>query len=220
MRRALPGLLFLALTASSLHAAADDAPQWARDAAAQSVPSYAAKVNSVVLLQEEMVTVDADGRRVMRERGAIKILQPGGESIEAYRTYNTKTGRIQNFQGWLLPPAGKAIPYAKNRIADVALSRDYVYDEARAKVLECGSAAPGSVFAWEVTEEEKTIFTQDGFSFQHQNPVLVSRFILNMPVRMGSPRHRFQSRKTRPASLRHHLHLGVAQSSLDRTRRL
>ena len=181
MRRALPGLLFLALTASSLHAA-DDAPQWARDAAAQAVPSYAAKVNSVVLLQEEVVTVDADGRRVMRERGAIKILQSGGESIEAYRTYNTKTGRIQNFQGWLLPPAGKATAYAKNRIADVALSRDYVYDEARAKVLECGSAAPGSVFAWEVTEEEKTIFTQDGFHFQHQSPVLQSRFILNMPA--------------------------------------
>jgi len=177
MRRAL---LFLAV-AGALHAA-DDAPQWVRDAAAQSVPSYAAKVTSVILLKEEMVTVDADGRRVMRERVAIKIIQPGGESIEAYRTYNTKTGRIQNFQGWLLPPSGKAIPYAKNRIADVALSHDYVYDEARAKVLECGSAVPGSVFAWEVTEEEKTIFTQDGFSFQRQTPVLTSRFILNMPA--------------------------------------
>jgi hypothetical protein len=178
MRRAL----LLLFAASLLHAAADDAPQWAREAAFQSVPTYAAKVNWVVLLQEESVTVDPDGRRVMRERGAIKILQPGGESVEAYRTYNTKTGRIQNFQGWLLPPSGKAILYDKKRIADVALSRDYVYDEARAKVLECGSAIPGSVFAWEVTEEEKTIFTQDGFNFQHQNPVLTSRFILNMPA--------------------------------------
>ena len=162
-------LLFLALAVALR--AAEDAPAWAHDAAAQSVPSYPAKVTSVILLKEEMVTVDADGRRVMRERGAIKILQPGGESIEAYRTYNTKNGRIQNFQGWLLPPVGKAIPYAKNRIADVALSHDYVYDEARAKVLECGSAVPGSVFAWEVTEEEKTIFTQDGFNFQAPEPL-------------------------------------------------
>jgi hypothetical protein len=49
-------------------------------------------------------------------------------------------------------------------------------------VLECGAAAPGSVFAWEVTEEEKTVFTQDRFSFQGRDPVLISRFILNLPA--------------------------------------
>ena len=180
MPTALPGLLVLAFTATVL-TAAEDAPSWAREAASQTVPDYPSKVNSVVLLQEEMVTVDADGRRVMRERGAIKILQPGGESVQSYRTYNVKNGRIRDFQGWLIPPGGKAIPYAKNRILDVALSRDYVYDEARAKVLECGAAAPGSVFAWEVTEEEKTVFTQDRYSFQGRDPVLISRFILTLP---------------------------------------
>ena len=181
MRTALPGLLLLVLTASVL-TAADDAPSWSREAASQTVPDYPSKVNSVVLLQEEMVTVDADGRRVMRERGAVKILQPGGESIQSYRTYNVKNGRIRDFQEWLISPAGKAAPYAKNRILDVALSREYVYDEARAKVLECGAAAPGSVFAWEVTEEEKTVFTQDQYSFQGREPVLISRFILNLPA--------------------------------------
>lgn len=180
MRTALPGLLLLTLTATLLKAA-EDAPSWAREAASQTVPDYSSKVTSVVLLQEEMVTVDGDGRRVMRERGAIKILQPGGDPIEAGRSYNTKNGRIRDFQGWLISPGGKAVPYAKNRVIDVALSRDYVYDEARLKVLECGAAAPGSVFAWEVTEEEKTVFTQSGFAFQEQSPVLISRYILNLP---------------------------------------
>ncbi|MDP9114929.1 MAG: DUF3857 and transglutaminase domain-containing protein [Acidobacteriota bacterium] len=180
MRRALTGLLFLTLS-SSLRAA-DDAPQWTRDAAAQSVPSYSAKITSVVLLHEEMVTVDPDGRRVMRERGAIKILQPGGEAIVATRSYSTKNGRIQNFQGWLLPPAGKAVPYAKNRVIDAAASSADVYNEIRVKVLECGSPVPGSIFAWEVIEEEKSVFTQDDFDFQHQDPVLLSRFILSLPA--------------------------------------
>ena len=63
--------------------------------------------------------------------------------FRAGRSYNTKNGRIRDFQGWLISPSGKALPYAKNRVIDVALSRDYVYDEARAKVLECGAAAPG-----------------------------------------------------------------------------
>jgi hypothetical protein len=180
MRVTLREILPLLFAATAL-TAAEDAPSWAREAAAQTVPDYSSKVTSVVLLQEEMVTVDADGRRVMRERGAVKILQLGGESIEAGRSYNTKNGRIRDFQGWLISPSGKAVPYAKNRVIDVALSRDYVYDEARARVLECGAAAPGSVFAWEVTEEEKSVFTQTGFSFQQQSPVLISRYILNLP---------------------------------------
>ncbi len=181
MRTTLPRLLLLALACAWLYAA-DDAPEWARQAAATTVPGYPAKVTSVVLFQEETVAVDADGKRVMRERGAIKILEAGGEKIDAFRTYNTKTGRIRDFQGWLFPPTGKPIPYAKNRVADVALSQEYVYDEARAKVLECGSAAPGSVFAWEVTEEERSVFTQDAYHFQRRSPVLLSRFVLTLPA--------------------------------------
>jgi len=189
------GLLLL-LAAATLQAA-DDVPSWARDAAAQIVPNYPAKVNSVVLLREETVTVEIDGKRVMRERGAIKIVQPGA-SVEAYRTYNTKNGRIRDFQGWLIPPTGKATSYPKNRIVDVAVSRDDVYDEARAKVLECGSAAPGSVFAWEVTEEEKTVFTQDAYTFQGQDPVLLSRFIVNLPAGWETRGIVFNRDKTEP----------------------
>jgi hypothetical protein len=118
----------------------------------------------------------------MRERGAIKLLQPGSDNVRAYRTYNAKDGRIRDFQGWLIPPSGKPVPYAKTRILDIALSQSYVYDEARAKVLECGSAAPGSIFAWEITEEEKTVFTQYPYRFQGRLPVLTSRFSMTLPA--------------------------------------
>jgi hypothetical protein len=175
-------LLPLILFAAGLARAADPIPDWVTQQAAAKVPSYPAKVTTVTLLEEEVVTVDPDGRRVMRERGAIRVLQPGGEMPEAYRTYNTKNGRIRDFAGWLVPPSGKPVPYAKNSILDVALSRDYVYDEARAKVLECGPALPGSTFVWEVTEEEKSVFTQDGFRFQSRSPVLVSRYQVTLPA--------------------------------------
>ncbi len=170
----------LLLIAGLLHAA-DDVPAWVREATALTIPSYPTKVSSVVLLQEETVTVDADGHRVMRERGVVKILQTGGETVTAYRTYNVKSGRIRDFQGWQFPPSGKPIPVAKNRVLDIALSREYVYDEARAKFLEFGSAPPGTLFAWEVTEEDKTVFTQGSFAFQQQSPVLLSRFSLTLP---------------------------------------
>jgi hypothetical protein len=185
VRAALVQLLLLVagtdIAGCTARAAERGAPDWAMAAAATPAPAYPDKVSSVMLLREEAVTVAPDGSRVMRERGAIRVLQPGNERISAYRTYNVKDGRIRDFQGWLIPPSGKLVPFAKNRILDQALSQGYTYDEARAKVLDFGAAPPGSVFVWEITEEEKTVFTQDTFAFQSQAPVRVSRFSLNLP---------------------------------------
>ena len=178
-------LLFASFALLAVHSAllgADEAPDWVRQAAAQQVPTYPAKVTSVVLLREESVAIDLDGKRVMRERGVVKLLQKSGEGLAAHRYYNTKTGRVRDFQGWLLAPGAKPVPYAKNRVLDVAVSREYVYDETRVKILECGSTPPGSIFAWEVSDEEKTSFTQDSFDFQDERPVLTSRFIMNVPA--------------------------------------
>src|SRR5262245_58307074 len=105
-----------------LRGASDSVPEWVRQAAEQTVPNYSAKVTSVVLLNEETVTVSPDGSRVMRERGAVQILQSNGNSVSAYRTYNTKAGRIRDFQGWMIPVSGKPVSFAKNRVIDRALS--------------------------------------------------------------------------------------------------
>ena len=162
--------------------AAEDVPQWVRDTANVQAPAYPPKVAAVVLLREEQVNVDSDGRRIMRERGAVRILQQGKHGQMAYRSYNTKSGRIREFQGWLLPPSGRPTTYPKNAVMDVALSTEYTYDEERARVLEPrADLVPGSVFAWEIVEEEKTVFTQYHYSFQETEPVLVSRFILSVP---------------------------------------
>src|SRR5579872_3263229 len=161
--------------------AANDVPDWVRQVVSGAVPTYPVKVTAAVLLQEEAVTVDADGRRVMRERGVIKILQPGGDRISASRTYNSKNGRIRDFQGWILPPAGKPIIFAKSNILDQALSEGDVYDESRVKLMQFGTNPPGTFVAWEVTEEERSVFTQDAYAFQGRLPVLASRYNLTLP---------------------------------------
>jgi len=170
------------LFAAALYGA-EAVPDWATQAATQPVPAYSPKVYAAVLLHEENVTVDADGRRTMRERGVIKILQKSTESIDAYRAYNTKNGKIREFRGWLLPPTGAPLPYGKDKVVDIALSQKFTYDEERAKVLSPGSnLAPASVFAYEVIEEEKSVFVQDIYTFQQREPVLVSRYSLTVPA--------------------------------------
>ncbi|MGB7621714.1 MAG: DUF3857 domain-containing protein [Terriglobia bacterium] len=164
--------------------AAKEAPPWVHDAVRQPAKSdYSTKVTAVALFEEEQLTVDPGGKRVMRERGVIKILQPGREKPVAYRPYNTKTGRIRDFRGWMVLPSGKEVEFGKDRVLDIAMSKSYTYDEARAKVMECDADAPvGSLFAYEVIEEEDTIFTTYHFSFQGSSPVLISRFVLSLPT--------------------------------------
>lgn len=156
-------------------------PDWAREASTRVMPTYSSDVTSVHLLREEAVTVEADGRRTMRERAVVKILQKG-EEVGAYRTYNTKAGKIRDFQGWSITPSGNVSAMAKNRIADVAVSPREIYDEARAKVLSFGVPPVGTIVAWEIVEEEKTVFTQYRYSLQDDAPSLLSRFTLTLPA--------------------------------------
>lgn len=179
MRTALA--LFLA---GSCLLAKDSSPAWVHDAASIAPKTdFPAKVSSVVLFHEEHLTVGPDGKTTTTERGVIKILQGGRHNISAWRAYNTKSGRIRDFRGWLISPSGKETEYQKNSILDEALSTEYTYDEARAKRLDCDpDAAPGSVFAYEVTQEEDTVFTTYPYSFQNAEPTVVSRFVLSLPA--------------------------------------
>lgn len=170
-----------AVAAAALFAA-DEMPQWAREAAARTAPSYPAKTPAVVLFQEETLTVDAEGRRVMTERAVIRKLTAGRMDLRASRAFNVKTGRIRDIRAWALSPAGKETRYGKDRVLEGALDSGSVYDEARLKSIAAGDDwQTGGVFAYEIVEEEKTVFTQYPYSFQSRLPVLTSRFVLTLP---------------------------------------
>ena len=118
------GLMLAAFAVFNAMAADPPPPEWARQLAAQAVPAFPARTTRVVLLREENVTVEADGRHIMRERGAIRSLRNGAENMRAFRSYNAKTGKIRDFQAWMIPPSGKPTYYGKSQIVDVALSQE------------------------------------------------------------------------------------------------
>ena len=57
-----------------------DLPQWGLDAAKTPTPAYVKDAAAVVLFDEYLETVDAQGRATEREREAIRILKPQGRS--------------------------------------------------------------------------------------------------------------------------------------------
>ncbi len=180
MRRAAVWLLWLVLTLSMR---GEDVPQWLRDAAASESGVQSSNVPALVLLNEEQIIVDQNGRIEERVRKAIRILnKEGREAASASMIYYLADDKIKSFHGWMLPASGPPIRYHKDRLIDLAVAPNDVYNESRNAVFAAGSdAQPGSVFGYEMEAERKSVFTQWEYLFQDGLPSLVSRFMLKLP---------------------------------------
>jgi transglutaminase-like putative cysteine protease len=174
---------FFALVLTSEPASADDAPGWLRQVASANAASYGKDVSAVVLWNESKVTVDDDGKVTTVDLYAVRILtREGRDEAVAKRVYNTDSGKVRDMRAWLIPPAGEVKKYGKDQVIDVAIADNDVYNEARAKLIVASAdAEPGAVFGYEVTSEERSVFTQLSWSFQDRMPTKLSRLTLSLP---------------------------------------
>jgi hypothetical protein len=163
--------------------AADDAPPWVRDAGSAIIGQYPPTVPAVVLLNEQHLSIDDSGKRVCTTRRAIRILlREGRKMAMATEEYLTNAGKVRDLKAWLISPAREVKRYGKDRVIDMALSPNDVYNDYRMRVIDAESdAAPGMTFVSEAVSEDRSIFTQWLYPFQNRLPTLVSRFILSMP---------------------------------------
>jgi hypothetical protein len=176
-------VLLLLILAIPVARAADDTPQWVRDAAAMPIPKYDAKVPGVVLLNEQTVAVDETGRRVTTTRYAYHPLsREGKRAARAEETYLKETGKVRDLRAWLVMKNGEVKKYGKDKVIDAAFSDSDVYNEYRARLIDGSTDTDtDSVFAYEAVSEDKSIFTQCLWEFQSRLPVLLSRFTLSLP---------------------------------------
>ena len=175
-------LVGIALTSPEISFAIDP-PLWLREAARSPVPTLDRNAPALVLLNDQRVTVDEEGRVLTATSYAVRVLTRAGRAAaEAGEVYRTDTGKVRDLHAWLIPSAGAAREYSKDDIADVALVNNDVYNEARVKRIAAGDEAqPGSVFGYESLSEDRAIFTQFEFQFQFGLPALLSRFTVSVP---------------------------------------
>jgi hypothetical protein len=160
-----------------------EAPQWLRRAAASSVPSYDPKVPAVVLFNERKLSVDESGRVMTESRYAVRIRSREGRAVAVAREiYSTDTGKIRDLHAWLIRPSGVVKQYGKEQMTDSALVNNDIYNEVRVRAIVAGDEAEtGTVFGYESSSEDHSIFAQAEWCFQGRLPTLVSRFTLALP---------------------------------------
>ena len=165
---------------------ADEAPPlWLQEAARLTVPAYDIKnVPAVVLRNDEIVTIDANGKITTIFRYAVRVLvREGREEAIAKEVYNTDSEKIREMNAWLIRRTGPTKYYGKKELVDVAYASNDLYNEARFKYISAeDDAAEGDVFGYEAVKEETSIFSQLTFAFQQDLPVLSSQFSLTLPA--------------------------------------
>lgn len=174
--------LVLVLAAPWVLSAADDTPTWLKDLAGITLPQYPAKVQRVVLLNEEHTVVSDAGKLVTTTRTATKILNQQGGNITYFEQYDSASGKVKDFRAWMLPPAGKVKKYGKEEIVDTACAENDVYNECRRRAVSGKrDAEAGAIFAYEATTEHQSFSNQLLFHFQESDPVKTARFIVTLP---------------------------------------
>lgn len=200
MRRAIS--LALALVFLSCIALADSTPPaWMSQAAKASHPVYKNDVPAVVVLDEQQVTLGADGKLVTVENYAVKMLNREGRNYAIARAfYLVSAGKIREIQAWLIRSDGTTKSYDKSSILDIIADPDDVYNEGRIKVIDAsGEVDTGHVFGYTVVSEDLPLFYQDNWTFQSRLPTLVSRYTLNLPAGWTASSTAFNTPDVKPA---------------------
>jgi hypothetical protein len=174
----------VALATPAMTYAGGDLPQWLQQAVTIKAPAYDKDVQAVVLVNEQQVTVGADGRVTTVQIFAVRILTHEGRSYaRAGIPYLTDTGKVHDLRAWLIRPAGEVKQYGKGDILDLISDPNDVYNELRVKAVSARDAADtGSIFAYEATSEDRSIFGEEEWEFQNRLPTLLSRFTLTLPA--------------------------------------
>ena len=101
--RCLTGMLFLCASTTGFAGlfGKPPVPDWGLAANKTATPAYAKDASAVILFDEYVETVDAQGRAVEREREAIRILKPQGRHNTCEVTYDVDE-KINYFRVWVI----------------------------------------------------------------------------------------------------------------------
>ena len=125
-------------------------PQWALDAAKTPTPAYARNARSVVLYDQIIETVDAQGRATEHRSTVMRILQPQGRD-DAYCAVGFDVDeKINSFREWTLTADGKQFQAKETDFADVGdPSAPIMLSAEKVRVVRPPAADPGATVTCE-----------------------------------------------------------------------
>ena len=188
MRQPIKALFFATSVATLIITAAQNAsatvPDWVRQAAAVPVKasSYDDEIDAVVLLDEQVMNVSPSGQIVVQNRRAVRILRPQGRSEGTYSVIFSKEQKVDWLRAYGVNDKGEQFEAKDKEAVEVNLSNDgSLYVDERRRAITAPANDPGGTVAFEMQEKMPPYQHDDVWAFQEQEPVLVSRYVVNLP---------------------------------------
>lgn len=175
--RALPWLLLAAVALAPAASAA--APEWLRALARETLPPYPPETVAVLLLDEQVITVDEKGQIKTVYRRAFRILRPEGRELGYFAVHFDQETKLTFMKAWSIPPAGKEYEVKEKDAVEIGQFGE-MYSDLRLKVLRIPAAEPGNVIGYEYEQAHRPYVYEDRWLFQDQLPVRRARFVLQL----------------------------------------
>ena len=160
-------------------------PDWALEAARTPTPLVAMAGNSaaVILMDEYLITVDAQNRAVERERYAVRILKPQGRGYAHCSAYYDVDSRLRSFHTWTVAADGRQFQAKDENYTDNGLSdgADLQFTE-RVRTVNPPGADPGAVVACETETQLRPYMSEEVWDIQYPVPVVREALELSLPA--------------------------------------
>jgi len=181
--RHLPTLASMAVLAILVSMPAyADVPAWLRSAAANPIPKYSDETQAVLLYDETTIVVKDAGEIHAIHRRVYRILHPGGRDRGVFDVFFDKDTKVLNMRAWCLPAGGgKEYEVKEKDAVETQLTEGELFSDTRHRILRIPASEPGATVAYEYEQRERPQILQDIWWFQSPDPVLQSRFVLQLP---------------------------------------
>lgn len=169
----------IALIASSASAGVR-VPDWVQAAASQEIPKYSDKIHGAGLLDETVVTVNANGEIRTVHRAVWKILGTAGRDLGMVAVPFGGDTKLKHITAWSIASSGQYQVGDRDAVETAAFDGE-LYADQKVKVLKIPAADPGSVLAYEYETIAKPYAMQDVWRFQSEIPVKRVRYSITLP---------------------------------------
>jgi uncharacterized protein DUF3857 len=172
-------LLIIPLAATS-HARVN-VPDWVRQTASETVPSFPVEVKAVWLLDETDYKVTRAGEYVEHSRTVLKILRPEGRKFGNLSVGYQKGEKVNFIHAWVLDSSGNEFELKDKDFIQKGQFNFELYSDDMELAAQAPALRPGTVvgFEWERTSHE--YINELGWEFQGELPVLDSVLRLELP---------------------------------------
>lgn len=156
-------------------------PEWVRQAAAQSLPTYDPETKAVVLLDEVAITVSGPNEYLEHHRRVVKILRPEGREEGRISVYLSEHEKVHSIRCWSIDHAGKEFELKDKDFVERGMFGFELYTDLRARTGTCPAAEAGSIIAFEYEVQRHDWVSEFEWRFQEDIPVRLSHVVLTVP---------------------------------------